>query len=178
MFAERVKNFYAESKVYFGVKFSMISHLIKSEGTIQTFSSLKIISAFLVNIPFELFPFPIFLSPFFRAWTSSNYKFLTNRLPKGCGFLVCIVLVFGYIIKSPSIHFGAQRSNETASKRYCVCSTKNMRTNPEHVKNWRKKLSPSAIEISVHFHCSCVGQKSFFRVAETFYTMKSFAIDF
>lgn len=111
----------------------MISHLIKSEGTIQTFSSLEIISAFVANISFELF-FSQFFSPLFSCLDLIQLQIPNQPIAKGCGFLVCIVLVFGYIIKSPSIHFGAQRSNETASKRYCVCSTKNMRTNPEHVK--------------------------------------------
>lgn len=88
--------------------------------------------------------------------------FLTNAIAKGCGFLLHRVGVFLLHNKIPSIHFGAQRSNKTASKRYYVCNEKH----EKHVKFSLKKEQKvssiaSAIEFPEHFHCSCVGQKIF-----------------
>src|SRR4051812_9234112 len=58
----------------------------------------------------------------------------------------------------------------TASKRFCVCSRKKKNIGKNSTTT-RQKASPSAIEFSEHFHCSCVGQKFFSGLVENFFTL-------
>lgn len=146
----------------------------------QWSSSVRNIFDFSIKF-FEEFPF------FWCNWFGPYpITLLTNAIAKGCGFLraSCWCLLHN---KIPSNTIRCMHNAATKMHRSdIVCATgkeKHMKTNPEHVKNWRKKSSPSAIEFSEHFHCSCVGSAvRFFSLAlmETFFTSKtkSFGIDF
>lgn len=136
------------------------------------------------RFPLQWFPLNNFLFRISNWFGPHPITFLTNAIAKGCGFRCasCWCLLHN---KIPSNTFRCMHNAATKVHRSdIVCATgkeKHTKTNPEHVKNWRKKAHHLPLNFPNLFivHAS-LRPEDFSRCldANFFYTRKSSAIDF